>query len=236
MAWRCSATTNTALVDNLVQAGLCRSCRVEAALRALDRACYVRDKARAYKDSPQPIGHGVTISAPHMHVFCLELLEPYLRPGMRVLDCGSGSGYLTAAMMAMVTEGGSRGAAFGIEYIEQLVPWSISNVRKDGKERWLADPERFQLKAGDGSKGWAGKGPFNAIHVGAAAPQIPRPLVEQLARPGRMVIPIGQHYEPQVLTVVDKASDGSVTTRSQMGVQYVPFYMKGTEAYTISEN
>uniref|UniRef100_A0A7S1RU07 protein-L-isoaspartate(D-aspartate) O-methyltransferase n=1 Tax=Alexandrium catenella TaxID=2925 RepID=A0A7S1RU07_ALECA len=210
MVWRCSGTSNASLVDNLARSGICRSPRVEAALRSLDRGNYVLDRSAAYQDSPQHIGHGVTISAPHMHATCLELLEPFLRPGMRALDCGSGSGYLTAAMMAMVTEGGARGAAFGIEYMDALVPWSLSNVKRDKK------------------------GPFNAIHVGAAAPQIPRPLVEQLSQPGRMVIPVGQQHMPQELVVVDKAADGSVSMSSQMGVQYVPFHMKGTDAFSPS--
>uniref|UniRef100_A0A7S1WLQ5 Protein-L-isoaspartate O-methyltransferase n=1 Tax=Alexandrium catenella TaxID=2925 RepID=A0A7S1WLQ5_ALECA len=234
MVWRCSGTSNASLVDNLARSGICRSPRVEAALRSLDRGNYVLDRSAAYQDSPQHIGHGVTISAPHMHATCLELLEPFLRPGMRALDCGSGSGYLTAAMMAMVTEGGARGAAFGIEYMDALVPWSLSNVKRDKKEQWLSDPSSFQIRGGDGSQGWAEKGPFNAIHVGAAAPQIPRPLVEQLSQPGRMVIPVGQQHMPQELVVVDKAADGSVSMSSQMGVQYVPFHMKGTDAFSPS--
>mmetsp|Transcript_63576 Transcript_63576/g.143513 ORF Transcript_63576/g.143513 Transcript_63576/m.143513 type:complete len:243 (-) Transcript_63576:114-842(-) len=229
MAWRCSGRSNTGLVDNLVRTGMCKGGRVEAALRSLDRGCYVRNRATAYEDSPQSIGHGVTISAPHMHAACLNLLEPYLRPGMRALDCGSGSGYLTAAMMAMVSEGGANGAAFGLECIEQLVPWSLANVRKDGKAHWIADTDHFQIRHGDGSRGWAEQGPFNAIHVGAAAPFVPKPLVEQLAQPGRMVIPVGRLR--QDLMVVDKDADGTVEVTRKMGVHYVPFHMKGSDAY-----
>eukprot|EP01062_Namystynia_karyoxenos_P010860 TRINITY_DN13875_c0_g1_i1.p1 TRINITY_DN13875_c0_g1~~TRINITY_DN13875_c0_g1_i1.p1 ORF type:complete len:247 (+),score=69.01 TRINITY_DN13875_c0_g1_i1:113-853(+) len=235
MAWRSHGSSNASLIDNLVRNGLCSNPRVVKALRSLDRKHYILDKASAYRDCPTPIGHGQTISAPHMHAACLELLEPYCRPGMRVLDCGSGSGYLTAAFMAMVTEGGAPGAAFGIEYVEPLVPWSIQNLRNDGKEHWLDTPEAFEIKAGDGSKGWKEKGPFNAIHVGAAAPRVPEPLVEQLACPGRLVIPVGPQHLGQELMVIDKAEDGTITSRSTMGVRYVPFHMDSTRGFDLSQ-
>eukprot|EP00811_Abedinium_folium_P005798 NODE_15335_length_1055_cov_6.058190.p1 GENE.NODE_15335_length_1055_cov_6.058190~~NODE_15335_length_1055_cov_6.058190.p1 ORF type:complete len:279 (-),score=84.43 NODE_15335_length_1055_cov_6.058190:218-934(-) len=231
MAWRSSGTSNDSLVDNLRAGGCFKHGRVEAAMRRLDRASYVRDTSSAYEDCPQPIGHGVTISAPHMHAMCLELLEPYLQPGMKALDCGSGTGYLTAAMMCLVTEGGAKGGAFGIEYIRALVPWSIENVCKDGKTGWIEDPDIFELKHGDGSLGWEEKGPFNAIHVGAAAPKIPKPLVQQLARPGRLVIPVGPQGGAQNLLVIDRDVDDKVTMRNEMGVRYVPFHMADTEAY-----
>lgn len=202
-------------------------------MRLLDRGNYVRNGSSAYMDSPQSIGHDVTISAPHMHAAALEYLEAYLRPGMRALDLGSGTGYLTVAMMLMVTEGGNQdGAAFGIEYVEPLVPWSIDNIRKDGKGHWFDNPGSFMVKSGDGSKGWAEKGPFHAIHVGAAAPKVPKPLVDQLACPGRMVIPVGPRGGSQELLLVDKDVAGNVKTRSVMGVRYVPFHMDGTEPYT----
>lgn len=228
-AMRCS--TNDQFVDSLVRAGLCKNKRVESALRSVDRSKFVRDPETAYLDRPQSIGHGVTISAPHMHVVCLEILEPFLEPGMRALDCGSGSGYLTAAMMAMVSEGGSPGGAFGIECVEALVPWSMQNVANDNKIQWLEDTENFDLVHGDGSKGFANRAPFNSIHVGAAAPHIPKPLIDQLASPGRLVIPVGPQHGAQELIIVDKASDSSITKRRAMDVRYVPFHMKGTEVY-----
>ncbi|KAL6075890.1 Protein-L-isoaspartate(D-aspartate) O-methyltransferase, variant 2 [Balamuthia mandrillaris] len=107
------------------------SARVEAALRRVDRSNFVLHRDQAYVDQPQPIGHGQTISAPHMHVMCLEALEDKLLPGSRVLDVGSGSGYLTAAMGHMV---GENGKVIGIEYVEELVELGKQNLRKDSPE------------------------------------------------------------------------------------------------------
>lgn len=73
-------------------------------MRAVDRGLFVLDRQRAYQDCPLPIGHGVTISAPHMHAYACELLGPWLKPGASVLDVGSGSGYLTAVFAHMVCE------------------------------------------------------------------------------------------------------------------------------------
>jgi protein-L-isoaspartate(D-aspartate) O-methyltransferase len=110
MAWRCSGTTNAELVANLFSAGLVTDPLVRDALARVDRAHYA--PAAPYADAPQPIGHGATISAPHMHATALEHLAAFLRPASaaggppddhddaprRALDIGSGSGYLTHAM------------------------------------------------------------------------------------------------------------------------------------------
>ena len=96
-------------------------------MKRVDRAHFVANAADAYYDAPFSIGHGVTISAPHMHAMCLELLEEQLRPGARALDVGSGSGFLAVAM-ALMTE--SQGKVHAIDVIEPLVEKSIENVRK----------------------------------------------------------------------------------------------------------
>jgi protein-L-isoaspartate(D-aspartate) O-methyltransferase len=83
------------------------------------------------QDAPLPIGYHETISAPHMHATCLELLREHLRPGARVLDVGSGSGYLAAAMGVMV---GDEGKVIGVEKHAELAQLSIVNVRRDHPE------------------------------------------------------------------------------------------------------
>lgn len=170
-----------------------------------------------YMDSPQPIGYGVTISAPHMHAYALELLEHQLESGMAALDVGSGSGYLTACFALMV---GQRGKVVGIDHVQELVDWSEANVRGDHPE--LLDSGRIQLVVGDGRQGYASSGPYNAIHVGAAAPVLPSALVEQLAPGGRLIVPVGPDGGDQYLEQVDKALDGGVSRTKLMGVRYVP--------------
>ena len=91
----------------------------------VDRGNYINHNA--YMDSPQALGYNITISAPHMHAHALELLRDKLRPGMRALDVGSGSGYLTACMALMV---GDRGVAVGIDHIPDLVDLSRANLQK----------------------------------------------------------------------------------------------------------
>eukprot|EP01059_Diplonema_ambulator_P028364 TRINITY_DN47147_c0_g1_i1.p1 TRINITY_DN47147_c0_g1~~TRINITY_DN47147_c0_g1_i1.p1 ORF type:complete len:246 (+),score=28.07 TRINITY_DN47147_c0_g1_i1:46-738(+) len=229
MAWRCSGKSNTELVSKLRSSGVIKSRVVEEAMLRVDRKHYVRDTTEAYQDSPQPIGYGVTVSAPHMHGMCLEYMKDYLKPGMKGLDCGSGSGYLSACMKHLV---GEDGLVVGIEYIKELVPWSISNCTKDGWGSSISS-STLRLVHGDASHGYhPTPSPllFNAIHVGAAAPQIPQPLLDQLASPGILLLPLGT--TSQSLTAVRKSETGRVTIEHLEGVMYVPFHMKGVKGYT----
>jgi len=97
---------------------------------AIDRRLYCKqeDQDAAYQDSPLSLGYGVTISAPHMHAHCLELLVDYLQPGNKALDIGSGSGYLVACMQQMVAK---TGKAYGIEYIKEIYEQSLINLKSD---------------------------------------------------------------------------------------------------------
>ncbi|KAH6908370.1 Pcmt1-prov protein [Coprinopsis sp. MPI-PUGE-AT-0042] len=216
MAWRCSGKSNAELVGNLKSSGILSSDRVAKAMAQVDRANYVLDKRDAYDDSPQSIGHGVTISAPHMHAYAAEHLLPHLRPGARVLDVGSGSGYLVSVLHHLVSPGGK---VVGIDHIPELVDWSVENLRKDGLGEVLESKE-IEVVAGDGREGHSPGGPYDAIHVGAAAPTVPPALLEQLAKGGRMFIPVGTHS--QWIEHVDKDEDGHVTKTRVMGVRYVP--------------
>ncbi|KAK7034557.1 hypothetical protein VNI00_012404 [Paramarasmius palmivorus] len=149
------------------------------------------------------------------HAYAAEHLLPYLKPGANVLDIGSGSGYLVAVLHHLV----DGGKVVGIEHVEELVDWSISNLKRDGLGDAL-ESGAIKVIAGDGRKGSPSDGPYDAIHVGAAAPVIPDALVEQLASPGRMFIPVGTLM--QNILHVDKDSDGKVTQKEIMGVRYVP--------------
>ncbi|OJT07557.1 Protein-L-isoaspartate(D-aspartate) O-methyltransferase [Trametes pubescens] len=214
MAWRCTGATNAELIANMAKADIIHSDRVTAAMTKVDRANYVRYANDAYEDSPQTIGYGATISAPHMHAHAVEYLLPFLKPGSRVLDVGSGSGYLSAVLYQLLEDPSDPrnkdSKVVGIEHVSELVEWSVGNLRKDGLGSAL-DKGQIKMIAGDGRKGLPEDGPYDAIHVGAAAPTLPKGLVEQLARPGRMFIPVGTRTQ-QVLQI-DKDADGNVTEK-----------------------
>ncbi|CAB3366051.1 Hypothetical predicted protein [Cloeon dipterum] len=217
MAWRSHGATNTELVANLKANGIITSAEVEKAMLRTDRGKYILEVNKPYQDAPQGIGYGVTISAPHMHAHALEILKDHLKEGNKVLDVGSGSGYLTVCMALML---GETGKAVGIDHIEELVDTSIKNIELDNPE--LLSSGRVKIIVGDGRKGHKAEAPYNAIHVGAAAPKVPEELIEQLAPGGRMVIPVGPEGWDQQLQQIDKALDGTITKKTLMGVIYVP--------------
>ncbi|KAF7292777.1 Protein-L-isoaspartate O-methyltransferase [Mycena indigotica] len=223
MAWRCSGKTNVELVDNLIKSQILQISseasllRISQAMKAVDRAHFVQNTADAYLDSPQAIGHGATISAPHMHAYAVDHLLPFLRPGSRVLDVGSGSGYLAAVLHHLVTTyaasgptdqsatATATGKVVGIDHIPELVDWSLANLRKDERSRRAVEQQEIQMISGDGRLGYPNEGPYDAIH---------------LATPGRMFIPVGTLS--QHIYQVDKDANGNVTKTKIMAVNYVP--------------
>ncbi|XP_024538065.1 protein-L-isoaspartate O-methyltransferase isoform X1 [Selaginella moellendorffii] len=220
MSWRCHGRSNEELIANLQKNGILSSAAATDAMARIDRAFFVPRGGSPYQDAPQPIGHGATISAPHMHGYCVSMLADHLKPGMAVLDVGSGSGYLTAVFALMV---GQTGKAVGIEHIPELVESSIKNIRRTPAVS-LLDAGALSVHAGDGKLGFPACSPYDAIHVGAAAAEMPQALVDQLKPGGRMVIPVGRFLQMlmQDLVVIDKLSDGSIKKRTEMGVSYVP--------------
>lgn len=204
------------MVEQLQRYGVISSKKVAEVMETVDRALFVPDGNPPYFDSPMAIGYNATISAPHMHATCLQLLENNLQPGMRALDVGAGTGYLTACFVLMV---GPEGRAVGVEHIPELVASSIENIQKSAAAPLLKEGS-LSVHVGDGRLGWPEFAPYDAIHVGAAAPEIPQALIDQLKPGGRMVIPVGNMF--QDLQVLDKNLDGSISIRSETSVRYVP--------------
>lgn len=182
---------------------------VLAAMRSVPRHEFVPSELRglAYADRPLPIGRDQTISQPYVVARMTELVRP--RPGDRVLEVGTGSGY-QAAVLAEITD-----SVYSIEIIGELARSARERLRRLGYDR-------VRVRHGDGYRGWPERAPFDAIVVTAAPEEIPPPLVDQLARGGRMVLPRGPEGGPQVLTLVEKDLDGEVRTRAISGVRFVP--------------
>lgn len=222
MAWTCSATSNDGLVDNLVKEQIVTKPRIEQVLRLVDRQLFVPDHLSlksAYEDSPQSLPCSATISAPHMHAMALELLHDHLKPGYSALDVGAGSGFIAACMAALV---GQNGKVHAIEHAPELSQFANRNLGTFQE----AIPENIACKVhvatGDGRLGDSAHGPYNAIHVGAAAPEIPQALIDQLALGGSMVIPVGPPHGSQRLDLVQKDREGKLSHRTVCNVLFVP--------------
>jgi len=192
------------MVEGQIRARGVRDPRVLAALEEVPRHLFIpppydRD---AYEDSPLPIGNGQTISQPYIVAVMTELLQ--LRPSDRVLEIGTGSGYQAAILSRIVSH------VTSAERIPELARRNLSALHYDNVE----------IIVGDGTLGYPANAPYNGILVTAASPDIPQPLIEQLADGGRMVLPAGGR-DLQKLMVLER--DGSSVTSSEYGgVRFVP--------------
>jgi protein-L-isoaspartate(D-aspartate) O-methyltransferase len=153
-----------------------------------------------------------------MHANACESLLTHLPPGAKVLDIGSGSGYLTAVLANLI---GPTGTVIGIDHIQPLVDMSIANLSKSEVGKKMLETGQVKFVLGDGRKGWKEGAPYDAIHVGAAAAEHHTALTEQLKSPGRLFVPVAEGGS-QHIYIVDNKEDGSVEKKKLYGVQYVP--------------
>jgi protein-L-isoaspartate(D-aspartate) O-methyltransferase len=209
------------LLNKLRQEGVVRSQWVYDTMLKVDRADFI--EKNPYFDNSQYLGYNVVISAPHMHAYALEYLSPALTnfrnfnpKNFRILDIGSGSGYLTVCLSKLIDD---EGIVVGIEHIPELFLKGKRNIQKHHKN--LLDDKKIILLNLDGRNGYKELGPYQLIHVGAAAEKIPQVLVDQLAKGGRMFIPIGLDPDNQYIYVVDKDLNGNVTYKKTISVCYV---------------
>jgi protein-L-isoaspartate(D-aspartate) O-methyltransferase len=153
-----------------------------------------------------------------MHANACESLLDRLQPGAKVLDIGSGSGYLTAVLAHLV---GPTGRVVGIDHIQPLVDMANENFAKSEAGKKMLETGQVQFVLGDGRKGWKEGAPYDAIHVGAAAAEHHGELTEQLKAPGRLFVPVSDGRS-QHIWVINKREDGTVDQNRLYGVQYVP--------------
>jgi protein-L-isoaspartate(D-aspartate) O-methyltransferase len=167
---------------------------------------------RAYEDQALPIGSGQTISQPSVHARYLEVLA--LTGHERVLEIGTGSGYQTVLLSHLASQ------VFSIERVAELLERARNAIGAGGVRN-------VSLMLGDGTLGWREYAPYDAILVSAAAPDIPQPLLEQLAEGGRLVAPVGDRAQ-QTLVMFTKR-DGRCERRDIGPVRFVP--LKGTHGW-----
>ena len=182
----------------------------EAVLHAMEHVPRERfvpegERPRAYEDAALPIGHGQTISQPYMVARISEALA--VRPGERVLDVGSGSGYQAAVLAELGTE------VLTIERIPELAESARENLAAAGYER-------VEVLVGDGTLGLPERAPFDAIAVAAAAPGFPQTLYDQLRPRGRLVVPVGG-WRGQRLEVIVRSPEGPAVVHS-VPCRFVP--------------
>jgi protein-L-isoaspartate(D-aspartate) O-methyltransferase len=185
--------------------------RVLQAMGDVPRHEFVPSEARphAYDDRPLPIGFDQTISQPYIVAFVAEHL--LLKPTDRVLEVGTGSGYQAAVLSKLATQ------IFSIEIVDELIIRATRDLRR-------LEYQNILVKGGDGYEGWPEFAPFDGIVVAAALDHVPQPLISQLREGGRIVIPVGNSHDQQ-LVLIEKA-DGELRRRAICPVRFVPFTRK----------
>lgn len=205
-----SQRTRERLIQRLVDQGISDQ-RVLEVMRTTPRHIFVDEALahRAYEDTALPIGLGQTLSQPHVVARMTELLLSE-GPLSHVLEVGTGSGYQTAVLAQLV------GRVSTVERIHPFVEIAQQRFQQLGLSN-------IQCHASDGRWGWPERGPFDGILVTAAPEQVPKPLFEQLAVGGRMVIPVGGSKQ-QELYVITRQYSGFTTERLDP-VLFVPLTM-----------
>ncbi len=194
------------MVTTQIEARGVRDPRVLDAMRRVERHRFVPEWLRehAYGDRPLPIGHEQTISQPYIVALMTE--EALVKPGARVLEIGTGSGYQAAVLSVLA------GQVYTIEIVEPLAREAAARLEALGYRN-------VTVRAGDGYRGWPERAPFDAIVVTAAPPELPQPLLDQLAVGGRLVAPVGEG--DQELVVVERTAAG-LQRRRIIPVRFVP--------------
>lgn len=202
------AVARTFMVQTQIEARGISEPRVLEAMRRVPRDCFVPEALRiqAHEDHPLPLGHGQTISQPYIVAYMAEALG--LRGHERVLEVGSGCGYMAAVLSLLVKD------VYGLELEPALHEGSEALIQELGYDN-------IHLRCGDGREGWTEKAPFDAIVLSCAADQTPKPLWDQLGDEGRLLLPLGTPYGYQQLVLLTKRPQGS-EVKELLPVSFVP--------------
>jgi protein-L-isoaspartate(D-aspartate) O-methyltransferase len=181
--------------------------KVLAALMSVPRHKFVPEEYKnySYDDRPLPIGYDQTISQPFIVAYMTEILDP--DSTKKVLEIGTGSGYQAAILSLLYKD------VYTVEIIEALGKRAKRVFDEEGYDN-------IKVKIGDGYQGWKEYAPFDAIIVTCAPANIPQPLVDQLAEGGKMIIPVGEHFN-QVLYLLEKIN-GKIRKTETLPVVFVP--------------
>lgn len=197
------------MVERHIRARGVSNARVLAAMRKVPRERFIPPEliARAYDDTPLAIGEGQTISQPYIVAYMAEALD--VAANHVVLEVGTGSGYHAAVLGELAKQ------VYTIEIVPALAKRAAATLAAAGYRN-------VTVREGDGYAGWPEHAPFDRILVTAAPDEVPKPLLDQLAVGGKLVIPVGPQGAPQWMTVVEKSASG-ITQRRTIPVQFVPF-------------
>ncbi|PTD93722.1 protein-L-isoaspartate O-methyltransferase [archaeon SCG-AAA382B04] len=205
------------LVKKLRDQGYIKTKKVIEAMRKVPRHLFLPQNKRdkAYLDRPLPIGKNQTISAPHMVGLLVEKLDP--EPNDKVLEIGGGSGYNAAVIAETLDEG----RVYSIEKIDSIAHQAKQNLQKTGYSG------KVELIIADGSTGYEEKAPYDRILLTAGAPEVPKPLEEQLAENGKIVGPVGGKRRQKL--VIGKKKKGKVKYKKEGRCAFVP--LRGRYGY-----
>jgi protein-L-isoaspartate(D-aspartate) O-methyltransferase len=195
------------MVELQVRARGIRDERVLAAMEKVPRHLFVPENMRreAYDDRPLPIGDGQTISQPYIVALMTDLLDPHI--GDRILEIGAGSGYQAAILSELASE------VITIERIPAVAARARRNLSTAGSRP-------VEVIVGDGTLGYPQKAPYQGILVTAGTPEIPPPLIGQLADGGRLVAPVGPHGIQELVRLVREGE--RIRREAHGGVVFVP--------------
>jgi protein-L-isoaspartate(D-aspartate) O-methyltransferase len=203
------AAERETMVERQIESRGIREPTILEAFRSVPREEFLADEYRciAYKDHPIPIEAGQTISQPYIVALMIHAAE--IRAGDRVLEVGAGSGYAAAVMSRIA------GQVIAIERQPDLVEVAQERMQRLGYDN-------VRIVEGDGTRGWAGEAPYDAILAAASGSHVPPAWVEQLADGGRIVMPVGDPGWVQKLVKVTKGPAGKLITEDLGAVRFVP--------------